>query len=199
MNRGRYLLAALLLAACSDTSGPDGVSDASLSFVRQSPTAPPLLATRDSFWAKKGDGREVRLFYQGATAADTGEEFLRFEVPGDALYRRPDGSAFQTGDSILITVTVVDPEQLVFEFSPSGLQFNPEHPARMRISYENCDHDFDDDGDLDEHDDEIESLLSLWHRSSPGALWVKVGTVKFEEADEIDANIARFSQYAVAW
>ena len=200
MNRVRILLAALLLAACSDdTSGPGGVPDATLNFVRQDPTAPPLVAARDSFWAKVGDGREVRLFYQGSTPADSGEEFLRFEVPGDALYRRPNGSAFQAGDSILITVTVVDPERLVFEFGPSGLQFHPDHPARLRIRYGNCDHDFDDDGDLDEADDDIESQLALWHRSSPSALWVQVGTVKFEEADEIDANIATFSQYAVAW
>ena len=200
MNRARILLAAMLLAACSDDpSGPAGVPDASLTFVRQDPTAPPLVAARDSFWAKVGDGRDVRLFYQGSTPTDSGDEFLRFEVSGEALYRRPDGSAFQPGDSILITVTVVDPLRLHFEFGPSGLRFDPEHPARLRVRYGNCDKDFDDDGDLDERDDEIESQLGLWHRSSASALWVKVGTVQFEESDEIDANIGTFSQYAVAW
>ena len=199
MNRGRYLLTALLLAACSDTSDPGGVPNASLSFVRQDPNAPPLLSARDSFWAKRGDGREVRLFYQGATPADSGEEFLRFEVSGEGLYRRPDGSAFQPGDSILITVAVIDPQRLHFEFTPSGLQFHPDHPARLRVRYENCDRDFDDDGDIDGSDEQIETLLDLWYRSSADASWFKVGAVKFEELDEIDANIRTFSQYAVAW
>jgi hypothetical protein len=54
------------------------------------------------------------------TPADTGEEFLRFEVPGDGLFRKPDGSAFQTGDSILITVTIDDPSRFLFRFEPLG-------------------------------------------------------------------------------
>lgn len=199
MNRGLWLLAALSLAACSDSAGPGGVPDARLNFVRQAAAAPPLLATRDSFWAKVGEDRRVQLYYQGALPADTGEEFLRFEVSGDALYRRPDGSAFQAGDSILITVTVIDPARFNFEFTPEGLQFNPDHPARLRVHYDHSDKDFDDDGDEDAVDDEIETELDLWYRRVAGALWFRVGAVKFEDLDEIDANIRTFSQYAVAW
>jgi hypothetical protein len=197
MTRALCLVAALALAACNDSSGPGGVTQ--LSIIRQGAAAPPLLATRDSFWAKVGDGREVRLFYQGAAPGDTGEEFLRFEVPGDGLYRKPNGSSFQAGDSILITVTVVDPSRFLFDFEPSNLQFNPQNPARLRVRYENGDKDFDDDGDEDEADDEIETQLDLWYRRTAADPWFKVGSVKFEEADEIDALIRTFSQYAVAW
>ena len=188
-----WIVAVVTLVACTDNSGPGGVADARLNFVRQSGTAPPLLAARDSFWAKVDDGRELRLFYQG------GDEFLRFEVSGDGLYRKPDGSAFQAGDSILITVTVVDPSRFLFEFAPANLQFNPEHPARLRVRYAHGEKDYDDDGDVDAADNEIEMELDLWRRSAAGALWFKVGAVKFEELDEIDANIRTFSQYAVAW
>lgn len=199
MKRVLSLLAAAALVACTENSGPGGVDEARLSFMLQSADAPPLLATRDSFWAKVGDGREMRLFYQAAVPSDTGEEFLRFEVPGDGLYRKPDGSSFQPGDSILITVTVVDPSRFVFEFEPANLLFNPQNPARLRVRYLHGEKDFDGDGDEDAFDDDLETELDLWYRQTAGALWYRVGSVQFEEGDEIDGLIRTFSQYAVAW
>ena len=191
--------AGVALLACSDSNGPGGVPDAQLHIVRQDTLAPPLLANQASFWAKVGDGREVRLFYQGATPTDTGPEFLRFEVPGNGLGRKPDGTVFQPGDSILITVTVLDPARFNFQFEPSGLQFNPDQPARLKIRYFDCEQDFDGDGDKDAADAAIEQVLDLWQREGPGALWFRIGAVKFEELDELDANILSFSEYAVAW
>jgi len=199
MKRLVSLLTVIGLAACAESSGPGGVDDLSLSIMQQRGTAPPLLVAQDSFYAKVGEGRELRLYYQGAVPGDTGEEFLRFEVPGTGLYRKPDGSAFQSSDSILITVTVVDPDRFLFEFAPAGLQFNPQNAARLKIHYEHGEHDFDDDGDEDEEDDDLETQVDLWYRQSAGALWFRVGSVKFEESDELDALIRNFSQYAVAW
>lgn len=199
MKRMLWLLAGVALAACSDNQSPGGVPDADLNIVIQDTLSPPLLATRDSFWAKVSDGRELRLFYQGSQPGDSGEEFLRFEVPGDGLYRKPDGSSFQTGDSILITVTVVNPAQFLFAFEPAGLQFNPSHPARLRVRYLNGDKDFNSDGVEDSTDAEIEGELDLWTRAAPSAPWFRLGGVKFEDLDEIDANLRSFSQFAVAW
>lgn len=193
------VLGAAAVPACGDNTGPGGRPDAELNIIRQDSLAPPLLTTQASVWAKVGDGRELHLNYQGATPADTGEEFLRFEIPGDALLRKPDGSAFQPGDSILITITVVDSAFFHFKFQPAGLVFNPEHPARLRVRYLEADHDFDDDGDIDPADDAIEHVIDLWHRTGTGALWLRVGSVKFEHLDELDANILSFSEYAVAW
>ncbi len=193
------LTAAFLISGCTDSSGPGGVPTSQLNFVRQDTLAPPLVATRDSFWAKVEDGRELRLYYQGATPADTGEEFVRFEVPGDGLLRKPDGSAFQTGDSILITITVVDPNRFIFQFEPAGLVFSSEHPARLKVRYLNAEHDFDGDGDEDGDDVGIERELGLWYQRTTTDPWVRVGFVKFEELDEISANLFSFSQYAVAW
>lgn len=190
---------ALVLLGCGDNTGPAGVPDAQLHIVRQDTLAPPLVSTTASFWAKVGDGRELHLNYQGATPADTGEEFLRFEVPGDGLYRKPDGSAFAPGDSILITVTVLDPTRFLFQFEPSGLRFSPEHPARLKVEYFDGEHDFNEDGVEDSADAHIESLLDLWERSGPGAPWFRLGAVKFEEFDELDANIFSFTEHAVAW
>jgi hypothetical protein len=193
------MLGAAAVLACGDNTGPGGRPDADLHIIRQDSLAPPLVTNQASVWAKVADGRELHLNYQGATPADTGEEFLRFEVPGDALLRKPDGTAFQGGDSILITVTVVDSADFRFQFEPAGLVFNPEHPARLRVRYHESNHDFDDDGDIDAADDAIEHVLDLWWREGPAALWFRVGSVKFEELDDLDANILRFSEYALAW
>jgi len=199
LSRLTTLLGAAILLSCSDNTGPSGKPDAELRIIEQDSLAPPLVDNQGSFWAKVGDGRELRLNYQGATPADTGEDFLRFEVPGDGLLRKPDGSAFQAGDSILITVTVVDPARFLFRFEPAGLVFSSEHPARLKIHYFDANHDFDEDGDRDAEDDAIEHILDLWHREGVSAPWFQVGSVKFEELDELDANILTFSEYAVAW
>ena len=198
MRRILLICSALALLSCSDSTSP-GVPAAQLHIVQQDLAAPPLLATRDSFWAKVGDGRELHLNYQGATPGDTGEEFLRFEVPGDALLRKPDGSAFQPGDSILITVTVVDSAKFQFAFEPAGLQFSPNHPARLKIEYAHADHDFNDDGVQNSADSTIEHILDVWKREGPSVDWFRVGSVKFEALDEIDANILSFTEYAIAW
>ncbi len=197
----RSWFALLLLAglACESATGPVERPEAQLNFVLQDSLAPPLVATRDSFWAKVGDGRELKLYYQGALPGDSGEEFLHFEVPGDGLYRRPDGSLFAPGDSILITVTVADPARFVFQFEPAGLQFRSEHPAKLKVRYILGEQDFDGDGDEDDVDGEIEQELDLWHQATPGGTWRQVGAVRFSDLDEINANIGSFSQYAVAW
>ena len=197
----RFLFAlsavSVVLLACSDNTGPETRPDAELNIVLQDTLAPPLDSMVARLWAKVGDGRELRIDYQ--PSLDSAEEFLRFEVPGDALLKKPDGSAFQAGDSILITVTVVDPTRFLFRFEPSGLQFNPEHPARLKIHYLNSNHDFNDDGGVDTEDDAIEHLLDLWRREGTTSPWFRVGSVKFEEVDELDANILSFSEYALAW
>ncbi|HYT83522.1 MAG TPA: hypothetical protein VEK86_08720 [Gemmatimonadales bacterium] len=201
MRRLIFGTAVLALAiACSDSNGTGTVPSSQLHFVVQDAAAPPLLNPRDTFYAKVGDNREVRLYYQGAAPGDTGEEYLRFEVPNDGLYRKPGGAPFAPGDSILITVTVVDPAEFVFKFEPAGLQFNPANPARLKIEYKHSDHDFDGDGQITAADTTIEDTrLDLWRSEPPDTMWLKIGAVKFEELDELDANIFSFTQYAVAW
>jgi len=190
---------ALVLLGCGDNNGPSGVQESQLTIVQQDTLAPPLLTTQGSFWAKLGDGREIRLYYQGAAPGDTGEEYLRFEVPDDGLYRKPDGTAFLPGDSILITVTVLDAARFHYQFEPSGLLFSPDHPARLKLKYFDCNHDFNGDGAIDAEDTRIEGLLGIWERSGPGALWFRLSSVQFEESDELDANIPSFTEHAVAW
>jgi hypothetical protein len=191
------ICSAAALLSCSDPSAPSSVPDAQLHIITQDTTAPALDSTVARFWAKVGDGREVRIGYQ--PPADSGEDFVRFEVPGDALLRKPDGTAFQQGDSIQITLTVVDPIRFLVRFEPAGLQFNANQPARLKFHYLHADHDFDGNGVINAADSTIEHTLDLWRRESGATVWFRIGSVKFEELDEIDANILSFTEYAIAW
>ena len=198
MRRFLLICGAAALLSCTDSTSP-GVPNADLHIVQQDSTAPPLASMQGSFWAKVGEGREIRIGYQPAEPGDSEDAFFRFEVPGDALLRKPDGTAFQAGDSILITVTVVDTANFLFRFEPSGLQFNPDHPAHLKIEYDHADHDFNDDGVVNAANTTIEQSLDLWRRESATAPWFRMGAVRFEELEEIDANILSFTEYAIAW
>ena len=193
MRRVLSYAAVVALVACTQDIGPIGTTDADLNVLRQSASAPALVAVRDSFWAKSGEARQISMAYQG------GAELLLFEVPGDGLLRRPDGLIFRTGDSILITVTVPDPARFRFELGPTGLLFNPSNPARLRVRYANANKDFDNDGDQDLADAGIEQDLDIWYRAATGTLWFKQHAVKFEQQDEISVNVQAAAQFTVAW
>jgi hypothetical protein len=201
MRRLVFSLVTLVMAGgCTSSSGPRSAAPrATLNFVRQDSTYKPLFSAQGKFWAKVGQGGTVRLVYQGSTPADSGAEFLRFEVPSDGLYRKPDGTPFAAGDSIQITVTVVDPKQFRFDFQPSGLQFNPDDPARLKVEYHYADPDFNGDGKIDSTDAAIARELSLWRREPPDSLWFQMAAVKSVELEDFEAAVLGFSQYAVAW
>ena len=198
MKRKATFAALAVLVACSTTDGPlNPVPAAQLHFVQQD-SVYHLLSDSASFYAKVGEDRRVELFYRGYSS-DTGEAFLQFEVHAASLLKRPDGSAFQPGDSILITVTVPDTNTFDFVFSPAGLQFNPADPARLHIEYNYSNHDFNGDGHHDTEDDRAQSLLNVWRREPPDTLWTRQGATNTQEFEELEAAILSFSHYAVAW
>jgi hypothetical protein len=195
------LLAAvgLLSIACNDATGPDGVGTDELSFLQLPPGAPPLVVQTASFWARTDDNREVRMYFRPRPGESDSSEFLRFRVDEGSLARRPNGSAFAAIDSILITVTVVDLQRLIVDFQPSGLRFSQSRPARLKIEYENADHDFDDDGDIDSNDENLEQRFSIWRQETAGAPWFELGTVRRDDLDEIEADIFGFTNHALAY
>jgi len=203
MRRPRWLLLAVL-AGCTDltSTSPAPVTvapNSQLHFVAQDSTAPALLSDSVSFYAVAGQGRRAKLYYQGSAPGDTGETLLEFEVPGDGLFKRPDGTAFLPGDSIRITISVATPGRFQFTFGPSGLQFNPASPARLRIEYGHCDHDLNDDGHVDSTDANIVSILDVWRREAGDTAWSKLGGVNLWDDYDISVNVPSFTEYALAW
>lgn len=199
MIRLRGMLAAGLLAvaACSDDTvtnpDPDPKPEAELNFLRPAANATPLAQKSASFYAVKGEDREIRLFYTN------GGEFLRFRVRDDALDRYPDGSLIADGDSVLISVAVIDTLRLIVDFQPAGLKFSPNEPAELEIRYAETDDDIDDDGDVDAEDSALELTLAIWKQEQPGALWERVGSLVMEDLEEVEADLTSFTRYAIAY
>ena len=198
----RLLLVVLVGAAgsCSDASGPgEGPRPpGELNVIHVAPTSAPLFNPSDSFYAKRGEDRELRIFFQDDQGR-AGEEYLRLRVDAPSLLAMPDGTPILTGDSVLIHVRVVDPAEMLFELSPSGLTFSPLVPARLKIHYDHADGDLNDDGTVNGEDDSLETQLGIWRQEQPGDPFVRLTSVLSVEIDEVEAELTGFSRYALAY
>jgi hypothetical protein len=187
------LAGAVVLASCRDLTAPiqQQVADESeLTFVRVDPAAPPLESLEVSFWAVHGEERQVQITYDAGTYGNG--KCLLFRVPADAV---PIGVA--PGDSVRVTIRVMDAAEFRFEFEPEGLQFDPAHPARVEIRYRWADPDFDRDGDVDPRDLLLSETFGLW-KLTGGQTWERVAADRRRDVLEIHAPIVGFTQYALA-
>jgi hypothetical protein len=193
-------VATLLVAACGSNDPADGdIKDpGDLSIVRLASTSPPLLSPVDSAYCKKGVDCELNIYFQDDEGGQ-GEEYLRLRVDAPTLLERPDGTPIAIGDSVLIKVSVVSTDSILFDLQPTGLKFNPDVPAELRIHYDHAEGDLDHDDDVDAEDDAIEHLIDIWRQEAPGDPFVRVGSAKSEELDEIEAELLGFSRYAIAY
>ena len=208
MRRSRpftLIILALLagLGACSDSTSTSTPGDttkppADLTIVRLATTSPPLFNSPDSFYAVKGDDRELRIYFQDPGGSQ-GEEFLRLRVRQESLRSRPDGTPFAAGDSVLVTIRIVDPAHILFEMEPSGLTFNPAEPAELKIHYSHGDHDFNEDGVVNAFDVQLKNKLAIWRQETVGGSFERLGSVNVEDLEEINADLLGFSRYAIAY
>jgi hypothetical protein len=197
------LLAAGLLfaAACSDDStGPtpeETRAEGELTILRFDSTTAGRIPLQASFWAVRGEDRELVMRALPAPGEAVGEKFLELEVEEDALLRRPDGTLFAEGDSVLITVTVDPSGRFLFDFQPAGLVFDPDEPAELSIRYVLADPDYDADGDVDDDDFDFESQLSIWRQANPADPFVRLLSFEIDD-DELEAELPGFSGFALA-
>src|SRR5256885_12539330 len=190
------LLVLLAAAACGgDSTGPttEIKTTSDLHFLRLSASAPQLQSTVVSFYAKKGEDREIRIRFKN------GEDYLRFRVFANSLLQRPDGSAFAPGDSVLITITVIDPTKLAADFQPAGLKFSPSTPARLQFEFGEADKDLNGDGAVNTIDAALIPQISTWRQETPGGTWLNINSAVEVEINEVQADISGFSGYALAY
>jgi hypothetical protein len=203
--RSSLIAVALVLAVgCSSGDAPDPDAPGSqrppeeLTVARLAATAPALEENSISFWAVKGQGIEQKLYFLD-DQGERGEEYLSLKLDDASLRSRPDGSVIADGDSVLITITVEDPAFLLFDLQPSGLRFTPGRPAELKIRYAHADDDLNEDGDVDEEDDHIKTVLGIWRQEQPGEPFVRLGSAKVEGEEELEAKLTGFSRYAIAY
>jgi hypothetical protein len=188
------------VGSCSDSSGPSGGTKppGELTVVHVAAASTPLFNAADSFYAKRGEDRELRIYFQDGSGGQ-GEEYLRLRVDAPTLLALPDGTPVAPGDSVLIHVRVVDPTQMLFELEPSGLHFNPAVPAQLKIHYDHADGDLNDDGVTNGADTAIEGTLAIWRQEQPGDPFVRLSSVLTLDLDEAEAELTGFSRYALAY
>ncbi|HEX6925747.1 MAG TPA: hypothetical protein VF167_09955 [Longimicrobiaceae bacterium] len=184
----------LALAGCRDltiSTEPDVVDESELIFVKVDPEAPPLVAKEVSFWAVQGETRQVQISYE--TGVYGNGKCLLFRVPADAVML-----GVAPGDSVQITIRVLDESEFRFEFLPAGLQFDPEHPAEVEIRYRWADPDIDGDGDVDPRDQLLAETFTLW-KNTGGSEWARVaGSHRDRDLIEVRGPVVGFTQYALA-
>jgi hypothetical protein len=204
-----FATAALAAAAggCSDSSAPDPSApsqpgdtrlSADLSVVRRSTAINGFVDTVVTFYAVRGQDREGRIFFL-APDGSPGEEFVRLKIGSATLLARPDGSPVAAGDSVLITMRVVDPALLLVEFQPSGLVFNPAEPAELEMRFGQADDDLNGDGRQDSEDEALISSLGIWKQELPGLPFIRLDSSLFTSLTSCDTKITGFTRYALAY
>jgi hypothetical protein len=193
--------ASLAVPGCTNDPGPSQpvvVPPSQLNVLRLPTGHHPLVSDTVSFYAKVGSNRQASLFFQN-DQGQRGSEFLQFQIRADGLANRPDGTPFQPGDSILITITA-SPDSVLFDFQPHGLTFNPMHPAELSIEYEECHEDFNDDGQSGTPaDSTIQRQLAVWKQELLTDPFLKLQSVNFEDAEEMEAEVTGFTRFAIAY
>lgn len=187
----------LALTACSsDPNSDDTRPPGDLTILPLAQGTPPPDTDSVGFWAVFDEDREARIDIAG-------EDYLKFRVRPGALLRYPNGNLFGPGDSVFISVKVIDPELLYFEFTPSGLTFLPAQPAELSLDYDHAgftvEGDYDDDGDVDSADDALESEFTVWQQEDAGGLFAPLDGLLSVEVDEINVDIRGFTRYALAY
>jgi hypothetical protein len=209
----RWFAAALVivLAACA-TDSPTAVPHSSAPpvpgisasqgaddphFLVTDPGAATIANPVIQFWAKRGVEQTVRMYYHAVAGSRDSVAFFTLRLRARSLLRRPDGTAFAAGDSVLITLTLADAEHGVVDCQPSGLVFERRSPVTVRISYANA--SMDDDGTLVPLDASLAQRLSVWRRESATSPWLVVPSAELAESSEVEAEIGGFTGYALAW
>jgi hypothetical protein len=190
-----------LVAGCDGSplavNGPLLAVEPDLHFVRVAEDAPPLLDTVVTFWAVRGQERSVEIRYL-QNGGYEGGLCLQFTVPAAGLWREPGGSVVGMGDSVEITVRVLDTERFYFEFEPAGLKFDPAHPAKLRVNYRWADRDFDGDGMVDAAELGYWEGFGFWRQEQPGEPWAQSETRRTESMYDAVTLVSGFTRYALA-
>ncbi|MBA3496162.1 MAG: hypothetical protein H0T86_03575 [Gemmatimonadales bacterium] len=186
------------LAGCGDDANPDERSEDELNALRIRPDAPPLERTDTSFYAKKGEDREVAIYFTDG-AGGRGTLLFLLRVFGNSLLARPDGTPIALGDSVLITARVVDPTRVLIDLQPDGLTFDASAPPELLLHYDEVDDDFDGDGDIDADDVLIETRLTIWRQEDPGEVFVRLPSTVNPALQGVATLLRGFSRYAISY
>jgi hypothetical protein len=193
---------ALAVALSCDSDGPtapESRTSDELNFLHVAAGTPPLSATQVNFYAVKGRATGIDVYFHATAGSTDSLKLLGFHVGPNALDRRPDGTTIAQGDSVLISLTVIDPYHLVVDFQPAGLKFSPADLPTLSLSWSACGNDLNYDGRIDANDDLVVNKLDIWRKESASLPWFKQDGVISKDAREVTTGIPGFTGYALAF
>ncbi len=191
--------AGLLSSGCDGFLSPqtnEAVEDGLLTIVHVAPDAPPLEGAEVSFWMVRGQRSEVEIRYVAAVGYNG--KCLRLVIPAEAPLRHPDGTPIAPGDSVFVTVRVLDTERFLFEVAPAGLTLNPAFPAQLEIRYRWMADDVNGDGKVDEEDERVANSFGIWEQNRSNLRWSGLPTTRQSDVEEVRASVTLFTRYALA-
>ena len=180
------------------TSTSSGTSDGS-SITLLTATGTSAVNSPVSFYAVQGQDRQGELFYVDPSSGNTARKLLRLRVRPHTQITRPDGTLLVTGDSILITITLIDRVHLIAQFEPAGLRFSGSDPANLTMWFTETDHDLNHDGVVNSADAAIVQTFSIFRQAFAGAPWTRISSTVLAGADDVTAAIPGFSNYVIAY
>jgi hypothetical protein len=185
------LAGTLALAACSPDSGR-----------QRSPTAPSLGVARGahasrmlrheqaisfpravaSMWAVRGEVRAMAITYPDGT------RYATFRVGAASLETDASGAPLAPGDSVLITMRMLNPSVFAVDMQPSGLRFAAGAPAELQFNLARA-------GRAAMR----EQKLSLLKQESAASPWEPISATFDYAARTATAEIPGFTIYAIIY
>ncbi len=185
-----------LLAACATNeptlTSPDAVASGSGNDAPTFLSASSGVATSTpvSFWAKQGDDRTGEIFAVGGNSGGNGDRLVRLRVRKDAQIVLPNGQKLAKGDSVLITMQIIDAVTLSTQFEPSGLRFQGKQAAQLTMWYGHT----NAGGSTS-----LENQLAIYKQESSTDPWNKLSSTVLSATDEVQSYIGGFTNYVIAY
>ena len=184
-------------SSTSGTSGSGTSGDSSITLLTATGTS--SVNSPTSFYAVQGLDRQGELYYVDPSSGNTARKLLRLRVRAHTQITRPDGTLLAPGDSILITITLIDRLHLIAQFEPAGLRFSGSDPAVLTMWFGETDHDLNHDGIVNAADATITQTFSIFRQAYTGAPWTRIPSTVTAGVDDVVAAIPGFSNYVIAY
>jgi hypothetical protein len=168
-------------------------------FLRAKAGAPTIANPVIRFYAKKGQRKTVFMLYHARPGQKDSTDLIRFRLRENSLLARPDGRPIKNGETVLITLRLVDPVRLIVDFQPAGLRFNPRDPADLRIRWAETNPDVNRDGVVNQQDAALKERLKIWRRESSTQPWTRTPSLVNVPSQECELDLTGFTRYAVAY
>lgn len=184
---------------CDDDADDGGDDDDDPHFLCEADDAPSLAETKVMFYAVRGQARSGSLWYHPVSGSSDSTELVRLELGPNTLLTHPSGSPVAAGDSVLITIEVLEQDRGIVWFQPVGVGFSPGEPAVLTFGYGQTNDDVNGDGVVNQADEDLEAAFALWRQESEADPFTQVPSQVDQPAERVRAEIDGFTRYAVAY